>query len=58
MIYRSYLRAFAEKVIDAVFVTTPFQRRLHQRLLSNQEKIMKMIEQQRGGDADKPRASR
>ena len=58
MIYHSYLRAFAEKVTDAVFPTAPFQRRLYQRLLRNQEKMMKMIEQQRGGDADKPLASR
>jgi hypothetical protein len=56
-IYQNYLLSFSEKVTDAVFSTAPFQRRLHQRLLQNQTKIMKMIEQFSQCIVDKTSAS-
>jgi hypothetical protein len=50
VLYHRYLRSFADKVVDAVFQTALFQRRLHQRLLGNQRKIMRSLEQHFSAD--------
>jgi len=41
-LYHANLFAFAEKVVDAVFATKPFQRCFYQRIFDNQVKGVEM----------------
>ena len=43
-LYHTYLRRFAETVVEAVFVTDTFQRRMFRRLMLNQNEMKAMLE--------------
>jgi hypothetical protein len=51
-LYHAYLKQFAETVVDAVFVTDAFQRRMFRRLMLTQKEMKTMIEQVAAGNRE------